>query len=179
MNTKNLPIILGILLPVVFIVIMFFVVSAPFNKVNPEHNFIYIFDNSDPYYYQYKNTYELSNGKVISKTLDIPKDNAYNSNRTIKDYPTMYIHDVKNDTSREITLSDAQKYELISGPSSPDGYTVGYVYGSFNLFDEILLGGGSRNNGYYITKGNLQKKLNMASPYTYYTGNFRIIGWVK
>ncbi len=181
MNNKNLPIIIGIALPVIFIIAIFFIVSSPVSRVNPQYSFVYTLDGNQSYYYQYKNTYELSNGKIVSKSIDIPKEDPYYKNKTLKDYPTMYIYDVKNDTSKELSLPEAQKYELVVGPSSPDGYTVEYVYGNTSLFDEILLGGSNRrNNGYYITKGYSQKKLNnIVNPYDYYGGNFRIIGWIK
>lgn len=179
MNNKNLPIIIGIALPIVFIIAIFFVISVPKNNTTTQYNFIYSYENRDPYYREYKNTYEIENGKITPKALpEIKKDGYYNYNNA-RDYPIIYIYDVKTDTSREISLSDAQKYEMVTGPSSPDGYNVSYEYGNYGLFDEILLGGNRRNSGYYIKRDSFEKKVNITNSAGYYSGNFRIIGWIK
>lgn len=178
MNNKNLPIIIGIALPIVFIIAIFFVVSIPKNSSSTQYNFIYTFENRDNYNYEYKNTYELVNGKIVSKPLSEPRKDIY-YNYNVRDYPTLYIYDVKTDTSREISLVDTKNYDLLPGPSSPDGYSVGYVYGNYGLFDEIFIGGNRRNDGYYISKDSFERKINIAGSTGYYSGNFRIIGWIK
>jgi hypothetical protein len=179
MNNKNLPIVIGIALPVIFIIAIFFVVSIPKNNASSQYSFIYAYESMDPYYHEYKNTYEIVNNKIVTKALPEPKKDSYYDRPAVRDYPILYIYDVKTDSSKEISLSDAQKYNIEPGPSSPDGYTVGYVYGHSGIFDEILLGGNRRNDGYYMTKDSSQKKVNIAGPYSYYSGNFRIIGWIK
>ncbi|KND49130.1 MAG: hypothetical protein AB198_02570 [Parcubacteria bacterium C7867-003] len=174
-TTKNWPLLIGIALPIIFILIISLVIFTPNLSIKPAHNFLY--SNESPYYYYndgYSNTFSVSNGKLV--TTPVP---AVNGVKYKGDYPPIYLYDVKNNSTHQISVEEARNFYLDPGPSSPDGYTVEYKYSNSGIFE--LFGSGSRENGYVISKGNGVKRLNgLNSTDRYYSsGNFKLIGWVK
>ncbi len=175
MKTKNLPLIIGIALPVLFIIIISIVIFAPSYFINPTHNFVYILEN-DRYGYNpgYLNTYDVEGDHVALIPTPLQQNNP-----KLGDAPKLYMYDVKTDTSHEISFEEAKKLTLDPGPSSPDGYSVGYLYNHDGIFE--LFGSNGNNSGFFITKGNGKKKITSLSGDRYYSyqGNFKLIGWVK
>lgn len=177
MNTKNLPIIIGIALPLIFVVVISLVISLPSVNIHPQHNFIYT-TQSQYYDYlnQYKNNYKVTNGQLVKEPV-VLLDNLPPAKVTYRaDAPPLYIYDVNTDTSHEISFEDAQKLSLDAGPSSDDGYSVGYEYSNDGIFE--LFGSSRNSTGFFVSKGNAHKKLNISNT-NYYQGNFKFIGWVN
>jgi len=173
---KNLPLIVGIALPLLFVGILVAVVSMPPLFVNPQHDFLYTMSGS-PYSYAvaYKNSYTLVDGEVTLQPVVIPPN--YNT-ATLQNAPILYRYEVKDGSAHTISLSDAQSLKLDPGPTSPDGYTVSYNYGNNGIFG--LFGGNTSDNGYYISNGHSSKKLTSLTTSDYYSGaNFQLIGWVE
>jgi hypothetical protein len=180
MNTKNLPILVGIFLPIVFILIISLVIFLPSLSIKPQYNFLYTGRN-DYYNYDggYKNNYKVENGKIA---LDpVPPLTDKNVIQKYKgDMAKIYLYDVKNNSSHEISFVEALKLNLDPGPSSPDGYTISYQYGHDGIFE--LFGSGD-NTGWSIVKGRGKKTLiglSSGSSYSrWYDGDLKFIGWVK
>ena len=175
MKTKNLPLIVGIAMPVVFILIISLVVFTPSLFVKPQHNFIYTAsDNYPAYGYdRYKNTYKIENNHLTLVPVIL------NTNETVHgDMPTLYMYDVKTDTTHLLSFDEAKKLSLDPGPSSPDGYTVSYKYGNNGIFN--LFGSNGNDSGYFISKDKGSKRLKGLTDTRYYgSNNFQIIGWIK
>ncbi len=179
MKTNHFPLIVGIALPIIFIVIIAIVIFTPSLFVKPGHNFIYTTEATDVYsYYQsYKNTYFVENNKIISKPTPIPAK-EYEGYGYKGEFPTLYMYDVVTNTSHEVTASDITNLNLDPGPSSPDGYTVAYDYSHEGIFE--LFGSNGNNSGYFISKGNGKKKLDGLLGNSYGgRDSFRLIGWIK
>ncbi len=181
---KNIPLIVGIALPIVFIIIISLSIYIPTLYVNPEHNFIY--SMNDNYYSNnsYKNTYKITDGKIHTEQTLTAKNNGMIDSKTAIIYmgenPPLYLYDVKTNSSHEITLEEAEKYNLDPGPSSPDGYNIDYGYNNNGIFE--LFGSSRNGNGFYVYKGNSKKMLTGLSnskSYYYGAGYFNLIGWVK
>ena len=171
---KHLPIIVGIALPIVFIIIISLVIYVPTFFIKPEHNFIYTTTNNGIYgQNSIKQTYTVKNGSLVQERVQLPSDRfSYSSDEIL------YMYDVKSDTSHQVSFDDVKDLAFDPGPSSPDGYLVRYEYNSEGIFD--LFGGNRGNSGYFIEKGNSRKKLNVLSNSGYaYEGNIKFIGWVK
>ena len=117
MKTKNTPLIIGIAVPVLFIIIMMAVVYLPKLSINPKHDFIYTLNDT---YEQYRNTYKVEDGKIAIYANPINTYSTYKG-----DYPDLYIYDIEKSTSKMISQSEVSKLSLEPGPSSPDGYNVG------------------------------------------------------
>ncbi|MDB5204776.1 MAG: hypothetical protein JWP09_804 [Candidatus Taylorbacteria bacterium] len=177
MKTKHLPLIIGISLPVIFIIIISVVVFTPSLYIKPQHNFLYSTDdNNYGYSATYKNTYIAENNQLSIHALPV----QLNGNYAYKeDSPTLYLYDVKTNSSHQITFDEAKKYTIDSGPSSQDGYTVKYEYNNDGIFG--LFGSGHDGSGYFIEKGNGRRELTglTSSDRYYYQGNFNLIGWIK
>ncbi len=183
MKIKNLPLIIGIALPLVFIIIISIVIYAPSLFIKPKHNFIYTTNTYSNSYNQFV-YYKVENNRITTETTSAPKPGqvvtVYENNVNPEGLPPLYLYDVKNDTSRQITLEEAQKFIVEAGPSSPDGYTIQYDYSHDGIFE--LFGSSRNNQGQYITKGNGRKKLSGLGGDAYgyrYDYNFRLVGWVK
>jgi hypothetical protein len=186
MKTNNLPIFVGIALPLVFIVIISVVVFLPSFFVKPQHDFVYTTSDQSYGYYDYdqgyKNTYRVENGKIVLEPVQVRIDPSLKKDSIVYkgDMPPLYRYEVKTNTSREISFKDAENLSLDLGPSSPDGYSVGYEYGNDGIFE--IFGSNSNSDGLFISKGNAKKRLNGLvnnDGYYWYRGNFKLIGWIK
>ncbi len=178
MKSKHLPLIIGVALPVLFIIIISLVIFTPSLSVKPQHNFIYTTENPAYYSYNetYKNTYRVEGEKIVQVPIVYPAENP--RLQDVKDAATLYLYDVKANTSHQITLEEAAKYVVDPGPSSPDGYSVEYTYGHDGIFE--IFGSNNSNDGYFISNGKGKKRLGGITNYRYYgSGNFRLIAWIK
>jgi hypothetical protein len=179
MKTKHLPLIIGVSLPVIFIAIISIVIFTPSLFIRPQHNFIYSTDDGTYYGYNqaYKNTYVVKNGHLSLQELPVQLNSTY----TYKaDSPTLYVYEVKTNSSHQITFDEAKNYTVDPGPSSPDGYTVKYEYDdSDGIFD--LFGSGHDTSGYFIEKNSGRKRLSglTSGDRYYYQGNLKLVGWIK
>jgi hypothetical protein len=178
MKSKNLPIIIGIALPLVFITIISLVLFVPSFFIKPKHNFIYSIPSNSYYSYSdYKNTYVVEKNSLVLKKNPLPKDDSYGRYLT-EDAPILYFYDVRNNSSHQITFEEAQRYILDPGPSSPDGYSIDFDYGSSGIFE--IFGGNNGYRGYYIMRNGAKKKLDAIALDKYsYSGTFKLIGWIK
>ncbi len=185
MNTKHLPIIIGISLPFIFIIIVASILFVPTLFIKPAHDFIYITEQVNyGYNREYKNTVKVESGKIALDPLIVEDQSnvrlrlSAEARLQQKDMPTLYRYDVKSGASRQITFEEAQGYEVDPGPSSPDGYTVAYEYGHYGIFE--LFGSDNNQDGYFISKDGTQKKLyGLTDNNSGYRGNFTLIGWIK
>jgi len=164
---------IGIGLPIIFITIISAAIFLPTLFIKPEHNFIYTVGDSYIYNQSYEYSYKIEGDRVVTDPVV-----SRNINVVQKGSPVLFVYDVKNNTSEQITLEEAQNYVLTPGPSSPDGYIVDYEYGHMGIFE--LFGNDSEQRGYFISSGNSKKKLTGlgTSRYSYNT-DFKFIGWVK
>ena len=178
MKNKNLPLIIGIALPVLFIGIISIVIFTPSLFVNPKYNFLYSTDDAYYYYNQgYRNNYKVDNNRLISEVTQTQPGVAYTYRG---DAPNLFLYDVKADTSHQIDFTEAKKLFLDPGPSSPDGYIVKYEYNNDGIFE--LFGSRNNNSGYFISKDSGKKKLTglTGNNNNYYNqGPFNFIGWIK
>ena len=182
MNTKHLPLIVAIALPIIFIITLAITLSIPASKIKPEFNFIYT-DISQEYYknynmVQYKNMYDIKDKKLVLVPIISQKEDIYNKTQIeYKNAPTLYHYDVKTNITKEVTFEEMQKNTFEVGPSSPDGYHVAYEYDNNGIFD---LFGSDSQSGFYIKKENGKKLLTgITEGYYYGDDGFNIIGWVK
>lgn len=191
MLKKNLPLIVALALPVVFIGILALVVLLPSARLNPRNDFVYVNyeeANSKGNRYVpvvYRNEYRVEGEKLVRVPLAAGANRGAADNSIAMpgseveyvDAPTLYHYSVTDDVTHEISFEDAQKLALTAGPSSPDGFIVKYEYNSDGIFELFGSDGGS---GYVLIKGSARKSLpGMSNANDYYYGGFELIGWVK
>jgi hypothetical protein len=177
MKKENLPIIVGVALPIIILVGALLVVFVPRLFVSPEYDFVYTIYDSRSYNRDYDYfTLEVVDGK-IKQIPNLPDGiTGQQEIQTTFKTPDIFIYDVKNDASREISIDEAQDLALVKGPSSPDGYTVNFQRTHSGIFE---LFGSRSSSGYYIGKGNNKRVLPGLVTTGYYYNNFQLIGWVK
>jgi hypothetical protein len=177
MKKVNIPLLIGIALPIVFIIIISLVLFLPTLGIQPEHDFIYSSEGTwSSSYYQFKNVYLVKDDRIILASAP-PTGSRDESSR--QDKPILYKYNVKDNSVHQITYEEAQQYTLDPGPSSSDGYLVKYEYNHDGLFE--IFDGGNSDQGYYIEKENAKKRLNgLSNGYPYSSeGNFKFLGWIK
>ena len=88
--TKNIPLLIGITLPIIFILIISVVIFTPSLFIKPQYNFLY--SNNDSYYYDYRysNTYTVENNRLSLSPLPATSGVTYKDGN-----PPLYLYDVK------------------------------------------------------------------------------------
>ncbi len=176
MKIKNLPLVVGIALPVFFILIISIVIFVPNWFIKPQYDFLY--SNANSYYNNqlYTNTYAVQNNFLVLSPLPVAKGYVA-SNTAIN--PPLFIYNVKDNSTHQVDFNDVKNIVVDPGPSSPDGYIVKYQYSNEGIF--ALFGSNSNQNGYVIAKGNASKSLDglNVSGSDYYSNNFKFLGWIK
>lgn len=170
---KNLPLIIGLALPVLFIIIIAVVVYLPTNFVNPKHNFIY----KEQSYDSFRNDVVIVGDKLtLAPTNIAEKAMVADPYYVVKDYPKLYMYDFSKSASYEITLEEAKELSVVKGPSSPDGYSIERNNNHSGIFE--IFGSYEDNSGYFITSpdGSKRKLTGIQGEYYY---DLNIIGWVK
>ncbi len=172
---KNLPLIIGIALPLVFVLIISLVIFLPSLSVKPQYNFIYTTNDYYSYNQAYKNTFAIENNHIVLQPVSIRAGETY-----VGTMPTLYLYDVKANNSHQISFDEAKNLTLDAGPSSPDGYTIKYQYNNEGIF-ELFGSNGNNDRGYFVTKNNGAKKLTgfPATDYYWSDGSLKFIGWIK
>lgn len=161
MTKEKLPLIVGIILPLTLILYVVVAAYIPSLIVKPKYNFVYTNTN----YYDY-------NVNVIDGRVNIEPGYSNNTSRTyFPKQPSLFLYDVVNDKSTQISLTQAQTYILDPSNKSPDGFTVGRgEYDSYSFFPFFF---GGSNRGYYLMGKGLSRKI---TDQDYY--NFKFVGWV-
>jgi hypothetical protein len=161
---KNLPLIIGLALPIIFIIIIAAVVYWPSNFVNPKHNFVYL----DQSYGSYLTDIVVVEDKIT--TVSSGTSDMYAKQ------PTIYLYDFSKNASYEITLEEAKQLSVTKGPASPDGYSIGRNNSHSGIFE--IFGSYEDNSGYFISSPDgAKRKLTGIQGEYYYELN--VIGWVK
>ncbi|MEI6057810.1 MAG: hypothetical protein WCQ60_02450 [bacterium] len=178
---QNPVLVIGILLPFIFIGILIAAVFLPSWSVQPTHNFLYVTDSYENYYnsqHVYKNKIIVKDGKITLQSITATRDSgmpSYPANSTVTEAPTIFIYDVITKSSHEISLEDAQKLTVDPGPVSSDGYTISYKYNNEGIFS---LFGANNSQGYFVTKGDTSRRLAglAAVEYPY---SFHFLAWIQ
>ncbi len=183
---KNFAIIAAFALPVVFILVITLIAYFPFRFISTDHNFVYascsigrdFYDNQCIEYLRHR--YSVVDNAVVVNEDDFKIDTNRDGNPDIQ--PTysarLFLHDSKENESREITLEEARTLSLSGLLTSPDGITIssGYNRGA----DFFLFSSGGSSYGHYLTKGKSRSRLNLINEDDNYNyrDNFHFIGWV-
>ncbi len=166
---KNITLIVGLSIPVLMIGFIAVSIYLPSFFVHPpQTNFIYSMGGD--YYNRYR--YTVHEGKVIENEIKLPENN--NAQRYVNE-PKLFYYDVIKDSTREISLGEAQGLVLNNQNISPDGFQVvsGNSEGDFFFFYDSYNGSNK-----YLKKGAFSRKLNLTSVKDY-CYSFEFLGWIK
>lgn len=140
-------------------------VYLPRLAADPKYDFIFTYCSS----YSCQNNYSVNAAGNISKTpLD---DTAHPSYR---EAATIHYYDVENDSTRSLTLEEAQEYNLNKSSKSPDGYSLSQEsHGSGFLF------WGDSSTSWFLKDGAKKKKIELRNDGSYYSQDITFLGWVE
>lgn len=166
---KNIPLILGLSIPILMILFVAGSIYLPglfVQPVQPKFNFLYAIGND----YYYGRHYSVQNSRLIKNEVEYPE--YYKGNRT---EPRLYIHDVVKNESKEISFEEAQNLTLNSNFQSPDGFEIDCERRAQVIF--FIFIDSSRDCSTRFIKGhNASKKLNLQLSGNYY--RFQLLGWI-
>ncbi len=166
MDKKNVPLIVGIAIPILMVIFIAASIYLPgLFAPPPKYNFLYITGGD----YRSRDLYSVQNSKLIKNEIKYPDKDISRGN------PKLFAYDVTKNESKEIFFEDAQKLTLNSNIISPDGFEV--VKGNYHYdFTSFFFGGDRDYRTWYIKGHNTSKKLSIQIDGYYYNSYF--IGWV-
>lgn len=186
-NKHNLDIILLFSVPVFLFTAVILFKLIPGWLANPTYDFIYQSCGesycSGSYYDEY---YVDDSGKVSLRPLpgaelSFTEEDGLSNNvqaqvnsqlRGSTNLYNLYYVDVSENSWREISLEESQKYTLDKNSKSPEGYNLEYE-SSYSDFFPLL--GGSSKRGHYLMNGSKKKEIDL--PDRYYN-EVDFLGWV-
>lgn len=168
---KNIPLILGISIPILMILFVLGSIYLPGIFVHPKFNFLYVVGGNN---YIDEWQYLVQNGELVKSKINQSRNKSYNPPYV---EAKLFVYDVLRNESREISFEEAQKLNFDSNIKSPDGFEI--VYGSrgenalpFFYVSEIDY------NSRYLKGHGVSKKINIQSSEGFYY-TFRFLGWIK
>src|SRR3990167_3813581 len=161
---EKLPLIVGILIPILLILFVVVSVYLPSLFVKPKYDFVYT--TNARYDYDVK----VLDGKISATPRYNDQYYSGNQYRRTPPEPTFFVYDVTADKSKSISLAQAQTYNLDSSNKSPDGFTVGRNESDGYSFFPFFYGSSQR--GVYLQGKGLNRKIQDQ----YY--DFQFLGWV-
>lgn len=152
-------------IPLALAALLAAIVYIPQALARPSHDFIYATCDS----YRCNERPEVRNGRV---TLSLDLDTSFRTNERA----TLRYYDVDKQSSRALSLEEAQSYKLDNSSRSPDGYVLTRESSSSGGF----LFWGSSSGGQWILKNGMYKKhVDLADAGDYYSSNVTFVGWVE
>src|SRR4051812_28706760 len=104
MKYTHVPIVVGIVLPFVFIIGLGLMLYIPTLGIQPQHNFVYTYE---PYTYTREQaSYSVgADGHLVAASQPV-------GSTTPGGLPTVYLYDVHSNTTHQISLSEAHALTL-------------------------------------------------------------------
>jgi len=159
---KNVPLIIGLLLPVLLLAFLAGAVYIPRLLAPPlKHSFLYLSEEN-----RHKYTWRVE-GAGLKKVL------ANKSATSIVE--PIYIYDAKTKTSRTISEADALKLRLSTSLESPDGYEIDHGR-SGGIMRDLFVGYDRRN--ITIRGHGTSQTLELQGDDAHYYWGFEFLGWV-
>ena len=141
------------------------VIYFPKLLANPKSDFVYSLCSS----YDCRDSYNVDSAGYVSKESADSSNLSYYSGAS-----TLRYYDAAGESTRSLTLAEAQRYRLDSSSKSPDGYSL--------VREETSSGflfWGDYNAGWYLKNGTKQKKVELSSNVSYDSRDIKFLGWVE
>ncbi len=169
-KNENIPLVIGILIPILMIVFVAVSIYLPTIFVHPKGSFLYAVGGD-----YYSNVYSAQNGKLIKNEAKYPPNFS-----GVKTEPKLYVYNIEKDAAREISFEEAQKIDLNPSSVSPDGFEITSGSNDYSIFS-IFFSRGDHYGSKYVQGRGISKRLNLTNEDNrwYYYHNFHFIGWIK
>ncbi len=175
MKKKNIPLLIGILIPILMTLFIALSIYLPQLFLDPQYDFLYV--SGDNYSYSFPK-YVVEDGAVVKRE---PTEKEKEQYRYRYDESVLYTYDAETNTSTVISFEDAQNFKLNPNSVSPDGFEVTNSRRNYSLFSEVF-GGGYRGSGYVIRKkdgSGAGKKIDVNTRNGSYYYGFKFLGWIE
>lgn len=160
---SKLPIIIAFFVPIIAIAVLAIAVYIPSSKIDPKYDFLYTTGTS----YAVEARVVDEKLQIIDRTSEYEEyDYAYP-----REQLRYYIYDMSEETSKEISASEATELQFVGSIKSPDGYEVrSSDYGAYSLFGHY--------DEWQVIKGDFGRNINMNidSSEDY---SIEFIGWIQ
>ncbi len=183
---ENLVLLIGLALPVLLIVLFFVATVIPkMYSTPPQYEVLFsVQDYTSQNKQDYIVNFKVKNKQLMIKTKKADDKNySYNSKKLMAyDAKTEVMREISIDESKfsdgaEILLEETKNMTIDTAMVAPDGYMLeNQGYSGTGLIGG-LFGGGYRNHGYRLKKGNVGYKINTQQN-NYYYDQLSFIGWV-
>ena len=183
---ENLVLVIGLTLPLLLIVLFFVATVIPkMTGTPPQYEVLFsVQDYTGQNKQDYIVDFKVKDKQLMIKTKKADDKNySYNSKKLMAyDAKTEVMREISIDDSKfsddgEILLEETKNMTIDTAMQAPDGYMLeNQGYSGTGLIGG-LFGGGYRNYGYRLKKGNVGYKINMQQN-NYYYDQLSFIGWV-
>ena len=183
---ENLVLVIGLTLPLLLIVLFFVATVIPkMTGTPPQYEVLFsVQDYTGQNKQDYIVDFKVKDKQLMIKTKKADDKNySYNSKKLMAyDAKTEVMREISIDDSKfsddaEILLEETKNMTIDTAMQAPDGYMLeNQGYSGTGLIGG-LFGGGYRNHGYRLKKGNVGYKINMQQN-NYYYDQLSFIGWV-
>ena len=160
-NTKDLILLFAVPTSIVALASLF--IYMPRILANPKYDFIYSVCDS----YNCKDTYYIDDNSNINLKYNNISYNYSDKLSYLRYYKS------SNNSTRPITLQEANGFKLDTSSKSPDGYALNQSKSGSNfLFWD------NYDDKWYLKNGMLQKSVDLSTSDVYYRDNIKFLGWV-
>lgn len=180
LKKENLTLLIGLSLPVLLIIVVLLSIYIPrLSAPEPQNDFVYSIE--DNYYYG-GSQFAVKDSRIEKKDLRVDKD-IYDGRLVypeapVYEEPRLFLYDVSERISREISLEDAQDLEINPSGKSPDDFSVscgnrvdGFI---FFVFDS-----GEDCRQQFVRGHGISTEINIDVDMSDYRYQFSFIGWIR
>lgn len=167
---KNLTLVLGLAIPVVMVLLVAASIYVPpLFAPKPSYDFVYVVGDQ---HFRGQH-YDVEDGRVTYHELAYEEKDRRSS-------PKLFVHDVRANRNRAVSLEDARRWRVNPGSVSPDGYEVVSGSSGYGLFP--LFVGEARDYRTMYLQGHhasYRLQLDTSSSDSYWSRNIRVLGWIE
>lgn len=178
MKKENLPLIIGLAIPVLMVIVLVAVIYLPRLYIKPTYNFVFA-TGSYPTYQdnatKEKTEYTVIDGRL---TKDISAIVYHFSTYYSENSPKFYRYNVTEKKTLPISDKEVMRLSLDPSQTSPDGFVLNYGTQVDNVF-EGLFGGGRDYSQHVLEKGSVSIPITLPLTDDRYSSNFHFVGWIK
>ena len=155
---------LFISVPLSIMVIAAGILLVPGLFAKPKYDFVYSYCPE----YGCENVFELTGSRI--QETNVRSRDFGNTTRS-----ELYRYDIQTSSYQRLTLAEANNLALSTSSVSPDGYSLTNGEGSSGSF---MFWGGNYDDNWYLKSGLKKKRVSLGNN-NYYSGNVKLIGWIK
>ena len=177
LKKENIPLAVGLALPVLLVLVLAAVIYVPRLYVKPQYDFVYAVGDYPQYFNDIDKTvttYRIVDEQVRKEVVPYAQLGDQNWPR-LNVGPQFYRYDVTEEKSVPLNESELMQIRLNPSQKSPDGFELNYGRGDENVFEAVF--GGRDYSERVLEKGSVGVAVNIEGDNNNYDYRFHLIGW--